>query len=295
MDRELTWFAPPAPDGFVFTNELGGCKLLSGVSGLGAPDATITTDTTPLLDGAIVTDVYAPPRTIILPIRLTADTNAELRARIKLLVSLMDPAVPGQLEVAQSDGQRRRIYARYVSGLEGAEEKTTSGETFYFCVIKLLCVDPFWFDPTPITYRVEQPASGVETLPMPDAGGHYWNLVPSVVLGNVTLTNSGDVPGWMTWTITPPATTITIADLDTGESFAFGTALPAGKSLTVVTQPTLTDITLSDGTDWWDKLTGIPSLFPLRPGDNNLSVAVTGSSTGTSVEGSFTPRYRSAW
>src|SRR5690606_30720906 len=40
------------------------------------------------------------------------------------------------------------------------------------------------------------------------------------VLGETTLTNPGDVEAWPTWTITGPASLVTITHLDTGEEFA---------------------------------------------------------------------------
>ena len=297
MGRQYTWYSPADEDGLALSNLAGGSRVLAGAEGLGKPDAEITYVTTPLLNGAQVVDVYAPPRTIKLPMQLEGADRDELTDRIRALCDAMDPDVPGQLEVAHADGRRRRIWGRYKSGLEGAEDAMSSGDTFYRFVLTLLCVDPFFFDPEPVPVRFEYVAAGIETLPMPDAGGHYWNLVPSTVLGSATVTNPGNVLSWMTWTVTPPASTITIANNDTGEQFAFATALPAGKPLTVVTEPPQPSIKLSDGTRWWNKLvkTPPPALFPIRPGDNQLTLTVTGSAAGTSISGLFTPRYKDAW
>jgi hypothetical protein len=224
----------------------------------------------------------------MLPMMVFGPDNATYRARLKALLRAMDPRNPGHLEMAQSDGQRRRIQAVYAGGLEGAEEAALGGDTtWYRFVLRLYAPDPFWFDPTPVTtsFTYPDPVPWFPILPLVLSAGS--------VLGETTLINAGDVSAWPTWTATGPGTAVALDNLTTGEELHLSGDLD-GETLVIVTQPGQQSVTLG-GVDWWDHLAGTPTLWQVPPGDTLVNLELTGASTGSSVSCSFFPRYRSAW
>jgi len=290
--RELVWITPDGEE-FLLTDRATGYRVTKGATGLGMPAVELTLDETPLLDGADVSDVYAPPRPIQLPILILASDVAGYRERVLALVHAVSYGQQCHLEVRQADGQRRRIPVWYSGGLEGAEDKDTGGETWMRLVLKALAPMPFWFDPVPIVYRYEYSSGtppvflGDPFLPMKLAAG--------TVLGSTQIINPGDVKAWPVWTIEPPADEVTLTDTDADRTIELAGEVTSGQTLTIVTQPRFTDVRLSDGTDYWPTLTGKPSFWPVRPGTTNIELMLTGASTGSAVEVSFNPRYWSAW
>jgi hypothetical protein len=289
--RELVWI-PPDGSEFRLTDAGNGYRVTKGVSGLLAPPVQLTMDDTPLEDGGFVTDVYAPPRTGVIPVLILATDRDTYRQRAKALVAAMSRGRECALELRQADGQRRRITAWYNGGLEGLEDKDTGGETWYRCVIRVLCPDPFWFDPTPITLTYEfsggdEPFLGDPFLP--------FELTPGEILGATTIHNPGDVRAYPVWTITPPADEVTLADTDHDLSITIAAEVPTGETLTVVTRTRYTDVRLSDGTDYWGEITGSsPAFWPLEPGTTAVNLALTGAAAGSKVEVAFNPRYETA-
>lgn len=290
MARELTWHGG---DGWtqILNDQPQGYRVHKGVTGLGKPPRAIVAETSPLVDGEDITDEWDEPRTVMLPMTVWGPDNATFLARLRALALSLKS--PGEFEVAQADGRRRRIRAHYAGGLEGDESRDLGGDTTW-CrfVLSLRCPDPYWFDPTPVTPKWQYSSAGTflgdPFLPL--------RIGSSQVLGPATVNNPGDVPSWPEWTITPPNSDVTLLDRDTGASLALSGSIPAGRSLTIVTEPgERQNVMLSDGTDWWDHLTGTPVFWPIRPGTSNISVLLTGASPGSEVQLSFRPRYESAW
>lgn len=292
MAREIVVYpagSGSSDPGLVLTNASAGYRVLKGVRGLGRPPIELAVEETPLLDGGVVTDAWAPPRLITLPMMILADTEAAFRARVRALLAALSFGQRIELEVGQPDGQRRRIGCHYAGGLEGDESPDTGDDRWHKAAVTLVAEDPFWYDPTPVTVSVEHGGASTFFPFFPLA------LSPATVLGTVTVDNPGDVLAWPSWTITAPATDVQLSHLDYGEELHLTGTLPSSEVLLIVTRPNETDIVLSDGTDWWDKLVGIPTLWPLRPGPNTVSLVLTGADTGSSITGSFVARYESAW
>jgi len=289
MARELVWITPSGEE-FALTAPAGGYRVLKGATGLLAPPIDLSTDTTPLLDGVAVTDVYAPPRTIMLPMLILAAGSQSLyRARVLALVAALAHGRECALELRQPDGQRRRITAWYSGGLEGVEDKDTGGETWTKVAIRLLCPDPYWYDPEPIRLTYEYVGTPPEFLSDPFLP---LKLAAGTVLGTGTITNPGEVLSWPVWTVTPPADELELTDIDRDLTIPIAAEVPTGQTLTIVTQPGAADIRLSDGTDYWEALYGSPTLWPIHPGDTAIDLALTGASTGSKVTVEWYPRYK---
>ena len=294
MARLFTLYPAKGGAPRVLNDRDNGFRVLKGITGLNAPPYVLLTSDTPLLDGQQLDDVYAAERTIVLPMLISGRTEAEFRERAKGLIADLFPFNgEATLEVAQPDGQRRRVPVMYVDGLEGSEAVDDGGIRWWRTGIRLTALSPWWLG-DPITQRWEY-AQPVNFLPITPR-----RVSSSQVLGAATLSNPGDVQVYPTWTLTAPADSVTLTRPDTGEFFGVSHTIPAGRTLTVVTKPRETAVELDDGTSWWRYLTNGSSLWrlpapdPAHPDGVPLSLMVGGAGVGTVLTVSYTPRYATA-
>ena len=104
------------------------------------------------------------------------------------------------------------------------------------------------------------------------------------MLGQVTVTNTGDVEAYPIWEVTGPGTP-TLANLTTGRSFGLATPLTAGETVTVDTRPTRQSVVDSAGRNRWpDLVTTSPrQLWPLAAGRNALDLRLAGAGPTSTV------------
>lgn len=283
----LTWWAPDGTEVPLSRPELG-WSLKKGVRGLGAQAVTIAAEAL-AAGGAEVLNQYTGPRLITLPVRAGGATPGECVDRLDHLIETFgqtDTLGPGRLVVARPDGRRREIFAYTQDGLDG--ERGT-GAVAELLVITLFCPDP-WFRDVDET-RIER-RPGVQRRYL---GPGYPALSSGRALGITTVDNPGRVATYPTWLVHGPATVLTaVSDRFGGQGFTLTlpTALTAGQTATVITDPLTAAVIGPGGEDWlggldWPGAT----LFPLLPGPNPLTFSVSGGGWGELV---FQPRYRSA-
>jgi hypothetical protein len=293
VDRPtLTWIAP---DGSIFN--LGnwnpaagpGFFALDGVKGLGAAPRTITADDSPR-GGTTVRCIHPGPRMITLPMHIAGVTHAQYLDRERALAEAFASTRrlgPGWLQVQRPDGSVRQIQAVYSEGWD-----PEGGPTWCDVVPILYCPDPFFQAATATQLVAAYGASAGDFLnPFP-------NISSSTALGSSTATNPGTVEAWPTWTVSGPASLVTITNLTTGATFtvdpnAAGIAwgnLTAGQTVTISTNPAR--ILGPDGSAWtaalnWPSAT----LWSLDPGVSTVQVSAIGAATGTQVVGGFYARF----
>lgn len=290
-----TYYDPAGGVWPLTTRSLGWYSLAGGIAGLGAAPIDITADPYPR-GGSRVRHVQPAARTITWSIRVEADSHQEFVARWRALARAITRTTrdgPGVLEIARPDGSRRQIAVYYQAGFEGVAQGT-SGLFWDVAVVQWLCEDPYWYDPVPQTVHRQFDTTADFLSPYPSVSS-------SQVLGATTVTNPGDVPAWPAWTISGPATLITMTRTDTGESFVLdpnataighGTLL-AGQQVTVTTDPPT--VRYQGGTNWIGALNWpSASLWDLAPGDNAVTFELDGAGVGSAVDLSFHPRYETA-
>jgi hypothetical protein len=290
-----TWYAP---DGTVWplTDEDSGVLTMSeGVSGLGAAAIEVTTD--PRARGGVrVRHVQAGERIITWPLYVYGATHQKFIALWRAVTSAFTDTSrlgPGTLEIARPDGTTRQVQAYYQDGFDPSG-KQGYGITSDYCVISLLCEDPYWRDAAPV--RVHR-ASGTGT----DFLVPYPSVSSAQVLGQTTLINPGDVNAWPSWTVTGPGASFTATLIDTGEAFtvdpnaaqvAHGNLL-AGQYVTIDTDPPR--VRYMDGSNWSGALSWPGAvLWALPPGTSTATFALSGAAGGSAVDLSFYPRYETA-
>jgi hypothetical protein len=289
-----TWYAP---DGTVWplTDEDSGVFTMSeGVTGLGAAAITVTTDDR-ARGGVRVRHVQAGERVINWPLYVYGATHSEFVTRWREVATAFTDTSrlgPGTLEIARPDGTTRQVQAYYQAGFEPSG-KQGYGITSDYCVMTLMCEDPYWRDAAPI--RVHREAgTGV------DFQSPYPSVSSSQVLGVTTLVNPGDVEAWPSWQATGPASSFT-ATLDTGEAFTIDPNAPqvahgnllSGQYVTVDTDPPR--VRYMDGSNWTGALDWPGAvLWALPKGTSTATFALGGAAAGSAVDLSFYPRYETA-
>ena len=253
-----------------------------GSAGLGMPPVELVTEKLPTMPGGLVRYAQTRPLEINLPIQVRGTTFADLLGRVELLRSWFGTSsetsrTPGYLRVTRpQDDTQRQLACFYTGGLEG--DLNDGGPTWAPLVVSLLAPDPYW-----TSVNDEEVVYGQSDLGT-----------------TLAVINSGDFDAYPVWTISGPASAITVTNLTTSKAFALtdngGLSLAAASQLIVDTRPTSqrTDPQiLHDGDSAvFDRLTPSSELWWLQPGQNNFTVAASGATGSTSVSLSWLPRYR---
>jgi len=230
------------------------------------------------------------PKTLAQPLFVWGDTQGVYLQRIRGLARAMTRKVngapaPGRLVITQPDGEQRYVDCYYIDGLEG-DEPRGAGTTWYRCVPRWVALQPYWQS---LDTRTESftPSAAVSFYPLLPV-----HLAPSQTVDAAFVDNVGDVEAYPVWTIEGPATSVTVAHADIpGSSFTLTRTLAAADTVVIDTEPTLATAVLNGTTDVWANLTGDPSLWPLQPGANDLTLTVAGSTADSKVAATYRPRY----
>ncbi|QGZ53408.1 phage tail family protein (plasmid) [Streptomyces sp. QHH-9511] len=282
-------FTDPAGAVTNFSDWDKGWVLQPGAKGLDMPVFQFSQDESPGIDGYAIRQVRATGKEIALPIAFWADDSraAYLSRRRTLIRSLNPKRGLGTLTVTQSDGTARTISACYSAGLEGDESRDAAGARWCTGVLTFACPSPFWLGATLTTeWRTEVSSTFFPLLPL--AVGN------SQVLGAATVDNDGDDDAHPVWTITGPATAVSLTNLTTGEVLVLTHTLTLGDTVVLDTRERQQTALKNGATNLWGALSDSSAMWALQPGINDLSLTVTGSTSATRVRMSYQPRYLAA-
>lgn len=271
-----------------------GWLLQPGAKGLDMPNYAYNTDESPGIDGYELRDVRAQGKEITFPLAFWMnDSRAAYLARRRGFIRSLNPKRGvGTLTLTQPDGAARSIRAYYTGGLEGDESLDAAGERWAINVITFGCPSPYWI------------GADVTQTWKAAAGGTFFPVLPltvgaSQVLGAVTVDNDGDDVAYPVWTITGPATSITltntITDPLTGDTITktlvLTRTITGTDTIVIDTRERRQTALLNGTTNLWPDLSDASELWPLEPGINSLNLTVSGSTGVTSVRMTYQPRY----
>jgi hypothetical protein len=253
-------------------------------------------DTVPT-GGGIPRTIQDQVRIISLPLSVQGpDPDTYLQRRARLQASVRHPEdldgvpTPGTLTVALPDGSRRSIAAYYNGGLDGEEDIVDDLLLCYqtFPRLEFIALDPYWTGGTLTspTWRTAAPVAWFGGLPL--------QLSANQVLGSVSVDVPGDADSFPVWTIVGPGAPEVINNT-TGRSWAFGTAIASGRTVTVDTREGRLTVVDDLGNNLYGSLEAFPDLWPLRSGRNDLTVTMTGSSTASRISFAADIRWQTGW
>ncbi|WP_428956232.1 phage distal tail protein [Streptomyces sp. cg35] len=266
-----------------------GWLLQPGAKGLDMPQYQFAQDESPGIDGYALRSTRAQGKEIILPLAFWAnDSRAAYLARRRAFIKSMNPKRGvGTLTLTQPDGDSRTIGAYYTGGLEGDESLDAAGNTWCINAITFGCPSPYWIG-DPVGYEWKSAVDALFFPVLPLAVGD------SQTLGAVTVDNPGDDVAYPVWTVTGPATQISLTNDSTGQVLVINRTLATGDVVTIDTRERHQTAVLNGGVNLWPDMSTASDLWTLEEGINNLTLTVTGSGTTTRVAMTYQPRYLGA-
>lgn len=272
-----------------------GVYVALGSRGLGFPRVQPNGDKLPYAPGVGLRRISTPPSVLDVPIYLGASTDALLDALLDTVRGWVRPgternATPGTvfLRVTREDGAIREIEGVYAGGLDG--DDAAGVDTWHDAMLSLYCPEAYWRDATATTHTFTSGVGVRSWFP-------YWpyDLTPSAVFAEESITNTGQIETWPVWTITGPCTDPTFTNLTTGEILELsGLTLAAGDVVTVDTSErgaTAKTIENQNGVNLWPYATTTSVLWPLEKGANIVRVTMGGTSGASSVQLSYRRRW----
>ncbi len=261
------------PDGSVWDLHDGRSTfLLHGVAGFGAAPRSVVSDVLPS-GGALVRSTTVGPRTVTLPLHLRTDSMDQFLATFPLLLRSFTATArsgPGQLRVTRPDGSVRTLVCFYSAGLDADDGRGLPRTTV---ALQLFAPDPFWTET--VTRHVSFPYVPARPYLAP-----FLTVAPSQALGSAAVMVDGSVETFPTWRLTGPFTQATLSN--GSDSFTANATCAAGEVWTIDTRPSVASATSSTGANLIPYLNWpYSTLWPLRPGENDLTIALTGAATGT--------------
>ncbi|MET8511966.1 phage tail family protein [Streptomyces sp. NPDC005077] len=265
-----------------------GWVLQPGIRGLDMPGFDFYTDASPQIDGNALRGLRAQAREVFLPVALFGPDRASFLERKRSFFRTLNPYLGlGTLTFTEADGSARTIEAYYVSGAEGDLGQDNSDLHWQIVGLTFSCPSPYW-----LGGQVSKTFSA-------GASGNFFPVLPlkvrdSQVLGDATIDNPGDAMSFPVWTIHGPATSAVVTNTTTAQSFSVTASLGSSDVLVIDTRERAQTAVLNDSTNWWPNLATNSELWSLQPGLNDISLALVGTNSTTTVQLDYQPRYLSA-
>lgn len=260
----------------------GGVFLLNeGLEGLGMPDITNYTHSSPVVHGEQWDGWLATGRKVFWSVAVFHDNSSTgWVARHRAFWKTMRPGKTGVWSVELPGGEKFSLTLRFKG--HGDHSYTTDpvhrGWEVYG--IELFPEQPFW-EAKPIVKRwdseVQVPFLG------PDDVGPPFYVSPSTTLGSAKLTNPGDVESFIEWTVTGPTLSVAVGIGEENTVVPF--PVPDGEKLVIDTDPRNLIAELN-GVDVMNRLTEFN--YPALPPGEDIRLSLEMEGAG-SVEARFTP------
>lgn len=258
-------------------------------SGRYMPEVFHEEDEVPGQDGTRWRSTRFKPHEFTLKCAVVGASEGALRTAVRSLVSTMNPKRgEGTITVASPLGDTRQIRCRVVEGLGLDEQEDLSSPWMQMCVITFHAFDPLWEDvsDTSATYQITAAPLFFPILPV--------RLTSSQIVADATIVNTGDDDMWPQWTITGPASGISVRNSTTGAVFTLSTVLGTGESLYIDTRPNHKTVRRQDGTNLMADVDITTDMWPLVVGTNACRLEVSGAIVGPStLSVSYRQRYLS--
>ncbi|MFS0822179.1 phage distal tail protein [Bacillus sp. 1P02SD] len=283
MADKISWIDPNGTE-HLFETDM---KVLSGMNGRWMPPISYTEDKVPFQPGSRLRNVNVEPRDVDIPIYIKAKSEMNLKNKMRQTTRMLNPLKgDGKLKVISPDGSQRELSCRYLTGLEGREERGIKGVRWQKAILVFRAFDPFWYDTAAIvkSFKInESPATFFPFFPL--------RLTSSSVFADTSIDNTGDVETWPEWIITGPGENIVLRNMTTGEITHIETSVGDGESITINTKPFEKTVTKNDGTNLFHTLTDESSLWALQEGKNSIRLEMSNANEASSIQLTYRNRY----
>lgn len=294
VDLPLPVVVLTASDGeHIVCGAQGEYVLMPGARGFGLAPVNLFSDANPSGDGATFRALQVTERDVFLPILLNGTDYANLRDLRRTVERILDPERGAvTVTVAQPDGERLSATGVYSGGAEGSYGVDEFGASWQILGIVIRCHDPSWYgDPMTLEFRTAATAK-----PFLSATEPFFpiELAPSQVIGEVVIDNPGDKPAFPVWEVLGPGSDFEATNVTTGAVFTVSGTIDTDEAVIVDTRHGQQDVRGADNANLWSRLSDDGELWPLRPGPQDVTLALTGATAESLVRVTFRPRMRSA-
>lgn len=272
--RSLTW--TDANGAATVLDGSAGIIALANPVGLTAPNPVNTVDDFVNFDGGVLVNRSRPVRKVALGLYLEDDT------RVDTIVSQVATMLQGPGTLTWTDINTRTLrQVVYEGGLDGSGDGNLLQRAL---VVSLVALDPWWYGPAASQILS---TSAVSTF---DAAISFDSVTPFDGGGTVAVPVSGDAEAYPVFTVTGPATTLTVGS--GGYAWSIASALVSSTDVLVVDhRPSSRGPRKNGGPVDWSLLTESSRLWPLAQGLTAVITGATGTSGSTSVVMSYEPRF----
>jgi hypothetical protein len=262
---------------------------LVGRQGFFAPPTDLIVDAIPLQPGEREKYVQVRANEVRVPILIQSDTEANLLiARRALRRSLNPSRGLGILRSTAPDGSVRDLSCRLVDGLRGDESDGARGPGWCMAGLIFHAADPYWYDKDDTLQTFAMSGSPVLFF---DPPFFPLKMALSGIASDFTVDNTSDVECWPIWVITGPGSAMVLTNNTTDEALTLTMALSAGQVLTIDTRPGKKTVRREDGSNQFSAIDPTSSLWSLQPGNNTISLSLTGTTGASQLQLRYKQRY----
>lgn len=277
-------------DGSVWDLVNGNVTLSNaGITGLGMPTARDQVKATAAMHGQVFQNWKLNAREVWLPFVFRAGAKGDVEGVQRAFWHSVQPGSYGYLNVTDGNGYTRSLQLRLIddSSLAYMSDPYSTKNKRYEAFGLTFIADNPWWQGEEVAYSFSLGTGGTATFFGNGSSATPFYIVKSAGGVDANVTNLGDMPAWVTWTITAPMTSFNLG-ID-GHYVAGAIALTTGQTLTIESDPLKQIAYKNDGTKVTRQLTSADfQAVPATGGLIPLEIDVVG--TGT-VTASFRPQF----
>lgn len=272
-------------------------KLLTGAVGLEVAPVDVAMSRSPGIEGASFDEASFGPRPMLLPLSVRAKTQAAMWDAANRLAEVVSPGRVLTSEgsfrlVCSSASGTRQLTLAYLSGLEGDEIGVPG---YKRVALEVIAADPFARDRESRSVEFSLGVSSSRMTSADPATAGTRKLGSSVVIGeDMPVEVVSGIPVWPRLDFTGPFAPLTVT-ASTGLSITVVSGVPAGSTLTVVTDPRNKSIRMDGQLAAGMVSRGSRIGSPFRPGLNSLNVSASGATEASRIVLSWRGGWRSLW
>lgn len=266
------------------TNQYYAVGPMPPVGEYGLP-VTVISHNVPLQPGVVEQWIQVAANDVRFPLNIFGSNQASVDANRRMLSEAMRPTRGvGILEHTANDGTVRQLNCRETSRFRDVTERGP-GYTQFGLIFS--AADPFWYDVnwTALAFAPGGTTTFFQTPFFP------LHLSLGGLSSNFAIYNNGQAEAWPIWTITGPASNITLTNNTTGETLTSTISLSVGQVLTIDTRPGVINVLREDGSDQWGTIVDTSQIWALIVGNNSISVNMSSTTTASQVQIQYKQRY----
>lgn len=277
---EISW---TGTDGSVWDLMSGDVAVRSdGIQGFGMPTSVDTTRETALYHGQVFQSWKLAPRNVFLPLVFHKSAKYDVEGLQRAFWKSVEIGKYGTLTVKDGNGANRSLELRLVDdgGLSYSFDPYAPVLGAKAFGLNFVADSPFWQGDA-VTTTFSLGTEGTATFFGNGSSATPFYIVKSTGNTSATLTNNGDVPAWIKWTITAPMTSFDFT-VD-GHHVSGDIVLTGSETLTIETAP-LAQIAYKNNGDRMTRFLTAADFAPLPVGDSvDVGISVVGTGTATAV------------